>query len=228
MARAFISLISLMMGIFALFSQGCVFQGTLTPYPSRPMDTWLLGVWKYSDTQGNRYRAGVFPLGTTHYSIEVQPLSGPDKRLGTRYFKAFISRVDQMYFLNLLPMESPQSVRWAQQPGSAQAANNIILLHYQLQSPIEVLVTPLDLSVPGHPLPWKLRREVRIREKAGTLLVPRKSTFWVKVSEVYWQKNASLESQPYQILRIPIPNPNIPEQDAAITLGPRTGVRANQ
>lgn len=226
MPRIIVCCISLLVSGLFLFLQSC---STLTTVPSRSMDTWLLGVWKYTDHQGNRYRVGIFPLDSAHYSIEVKPLSGPASRLGSQYFKAFISRVDQMYFLNLigssrnLPSIGPMQAGRLGWPFGE--TDTVLFAHYQLESPIEMVITPLHLSVPGTPFSWKLRREIRILAKAGLLLPPQNSLLWLKTSEVYWQKNASLESQPYQPLRIPIPNPKLPPQDESLQVGPTKGFR---
>lgn len=208
----------LVVGAIILFLQGCISQNVLTPLPSRPMNTWLLGIWEYKDVQETIYRTGVYSLDSTHYSIEVQRVGGSYKRLGIRRFKAYISRVDRMYFLNLLPMG----------PMRSGEENNPVILHYQLQSPVEIIVTPLNLGVSGEPWPWKLRQKVRLLKKAGTLFPPGKSMFWQKVSEVYWQKNASLESQPGQSLRLPLRDLTLPAQDAALSVGPSKGFRSNQ
>ncbi len=196
------------------------------------MDTWLLGVWKYTDHQGNRYRVGIFPLDTTHYSIEIKPVSGPASHLGPKYFKMFISRVDGMYFLNLVGsscnMQSARPIQSGRLGWPFGETDTVLLAHYQLESPIEMAITPLHLSVPGKPFSWKLRREIRLLVKAGILLPPQNTLLWQKTSEVYWQKNASLELQPYQPLRIPIPNPKLPLQDEALQVGPTKGYRTNQ
>ena len=162
------------------------FVNPLTAWPSKDINTWLLGVWEHRNNEGKLVgRVTVLPRTGGTYWVNAERLL---PRKESARFQAWISRVGPASFLTLECVESTGS------PAPGQYA----FVHYQVLDQGQVRVRLPALTVPENASGYQLRKEVRVRWKAGDLF-PEAASDWQRVSEVYW--SGSPEEQPEQPLR---------------------------
>lgn len=161
-----------------LLLPGCRFYDHPMTEPSRSINTWMTGVWEYPQANGELLQAVVMPKDNNHYAIAFREF-GKNKKLKTlQEYDAWISRVGLVSFLTV------------------NVDGRYLPVHFQLLSPIEVRLRLPDLDAGSESLmPRELRKQVRDKFKAGTLLANDGQT-WQKVSEIYWPLNGTPSEQP--------------------------------
>jgi hypothetical protein len=185
------SLFALLASVVVLAQSGADgFEKPLTQFPSKDLNTWLLGVWEHKDDKGVTYRATVTPKTGDRFWVNVQQLGKTPAQTKSAQFEAWISRVGSTSFLTLRCLDGVGPVA----PGSHAFVQYTLLY----QDAVRVRIPQMDASPTA--TGYQLRREVRRKIKDGTLF-PDRGTDWERVSEVYWSKGD--EPQPYQPLRYP-------------------------
>ena len=177
--RLTIRLLSL--ALAALCVGGCFYDHPLTGGPSKDVNTWLLGVWETRDSDGREVRATVTPAKVDRYRVEVEVAAKPPKKAQTFTFLAWPSRVGDNLFLSL-KCESDGGVI---PPGSH------VFAHIQLLSQNVVRLRGLDLDSQPSASGFRLRQEIRQKQKAGTLYAEGKFADWKRVGEVAWNKDGT-------------------------------------
>jgi len=164
------------------------FDKPLTAWPSKDINTWLLGVWETRNDKNDLVgKVTVLPRTGGTYWVNAQRLK-PKKE--SARFVGWISRVGPASFLTLECESSSGGL----------APGQHAFVHYQVLDQVNVRVRVPTLESPQDAPGYVLRKEVRARWKAGTLF-PKEGTNWRRVSEVYWSGND--EEQPFQPLRYP-------------------------
>ncbi len=181
--------------LISVLLTGCHFDNPLSG-PSKDVNTWLLGVWEYKDLKAKKtYRAQVTPISDERYAVVLRELGKTPKETRKLWmFEGWISRVGGARFLNLQCKQSASK----EIPVGAN-----FFVHYQVVDQVDVIIRPLQLDSAPDATSIQLRQEVRSKQKQGTLL-PQIGTEWLRVSEVYWNKEDPYELQPYQPLRYPV------------------------
>lgn len=175
--------------VVVLFA-GCRFEQPLTSSPSKNLNTWLLGVWETQEKDGAIQRATLTPKDSGRYWLRFQKISKAGKTTTDWLFDAWISRVGRSNFLTLRMQEG----------GGEFAPGTFAFVHYQVLNQNQIRVRIPSISSPPSASSFALRKEIRQRQKAGTLY-DNDGTEWNRVSEVYWSGNS--DPQPPQPLRFP-------------------------
>ncbi|MCX7869916.1 MAG: hypothetical protein N2322_08205, partial [Terrimicrobiaceae bacterium] len=165
------------------------FVNPLTAWPSKDINTWLLGVWEHRDDQGKLLgRVTVLPRTGGTYWVNAERLA---PRKESARFTAWISRVGPASFLTLECLEGAGEL----------GAGEHVFVHYQVLDQAHVRLRMPVLEAAADSAGYKLRKEVRRRWKAGNLFAE-PGTNWRRVSEVYW--SGTNENQPFQTPRFPM------------------------
>lgn len=177
--------------LLSVLLTGCHFDNPLSG-PSKDVNTWLLGVWEYKDLKAKKtYRAQVTPITGDRYAVVLRELGKTPKETRKEWmFEGWIARVGGARLLNLHCKQSAGEI----------PVGSYVFLHYQVVDQLDVIMRPLQLDSAPDATSFQLRQEVRSKLKQGTLL-PQIGTEWLRVSEVYWNKEDPYEQQPYQPLR---------------------------
>jgi len=175
--------------LFTLALSGCFFDQPLTTYPSKDINTWLLGVWQTTDDKGIVHQATLQPLTGSRYAVRYEILGEAPKDRKVWLFEAWTARVGSSIFLNLKCEESAGQIP----PGG------YLFLHYQVVAQNTVVTRALDLASPQNATSFELRKELRAKLKERTAYRP-EITVWKRTSEVYWSSD-SFAPQPPQPLR---------------------------
>lgn len=173
-----------------VFLTGCGFENPLTGWPSKDLNTWLLGVWEHKNEKGESFRATVTPKTGDRYWVTVQKLGKAGKPARSMSFEGYISRVGRSNFLTLKCLEGGQEI----------AEGQYAFVHYQVLDQNGVRIRVPGLEAGPSATGYQLRKEIRAKVKAGTLY-PDIGTDWRRISEVYWSTGD--EPQPMQPLRFP-------------------------
>lgn len=164
------------------------FEKPLSAWPSKDINTWLLGVWETRNEKEQVVgKVTVLPRTGGTYWVNAERFL-PKKE--SARFVGWISRVGNASFLSLQCVDGPKDLP----PGE------YAFVHYQVLDQQTVRVRIPQLDSPPKASGYQLRKEMRARWKAGTLF-PDAPTDWRRVSEVYW--SGSEENQPFQPLRFP-------------------------
>jgi hypothetical protein len=166
------------------------FEKPLTSFPSKDINTWLLGVWEHKNEQGVTYRATVTPKTGDRFWVDVRQLGKTPAQTTSAQFEAWISRVGSTSFLTMRCLDGGGPV-----PPGEHAFVQYTLLY---QDAVRVRIPQVD-AAPGASS-FQLRREIRRKLRDQTLFME-PGTDWERVSEVYWATGD--EPQPYQPLRYP-------------------------
>jgi len=168
-ARFFLLLIPLMLA-------GCFYEKPLTKTPSEAINTWFLGEWQHKEKDGEVSRAVVTPAGHDIYRIQVT-LAG--KGGGVYDFEAWASRVGNSTFLTLQSLHQTSKL-----PDKA-----FVFIHPQMIDQNRIRIRGLDLEAAQNSQSIDLRKEVRTRLADGTLYSEPKTQDWVRVAEVYCDRD---------------------------------------
>jgi len=155
-----------------LLLAGCFYEKPLTATPSEAINTWFLGEWQHKEKDGGVSRAVVTPAGHDFYRIQVTLVG---KGGGTYDFEAWASRVDNSTFLTLQSLHQTSKL-----PDKA-----FVFIHPQMIDQNRVRIRGLDLEAAQNSESIDLRKVVRTRLAEGTLYSEAKTQDWVRVAEVY-------------------------------------------
>lgn len=176
----------------ALLLGGCFYDQPLTSFPSKDLNTWLLGVWEQREASGKVSRVTVTPLTGGKYTVYYQVVGKNKKDTKNWLFEGWISRVGSASFLTLRCEQSDGEI----------PVGSYAFVHYQVAQQNLVYIRPVQLEALSSASSYELRTEVRRRLKDQSLLSAPGSA-WIRVSEVYWDP-ANPPVQPYQPLRYPL------------------------
>ncbi len=161
--------------VAAVALAGCYFDNPLTGWPSKNLNTWLLGVWESKSEDGRISRVMVTPIDNGRYFVDLA-LAGKKPRETRRYqLEAWPSRVGDTTFLTLKCLEGS-----GEMPPGAYAFIQVQLLN---QNTVRIRTLKLD-SAPDASS-FELRKEVRRKLKDRTLYSD-EATTWSRVEEVFW------------------------------------------
>jgi hypothetical protein len=185
--------------LLPVFLSGCFFDHPLSG-PSKDINTWLLGVWEHTDDKGQLTRIRCTPLSPARYAV-VYIIPGGTKRETREWrYEAWISHVGNSRYLVLKCLETA-----AAHKGETQIpVGSYVFIHYQVVNQFTVLLRELQLTSDPSASSFQLRKEVRQKQKDGTLL-PEAGTPFTRTSEVYWNKEDPWAAQPFQSLRYQLP-----------------------
>jgi len=168
---------------------GCQkYLNPLTDKPTKDINTWLLGVWEYKNDAGKIYQVGVLPISGARYSIWCQQ---KDTSKSVEY-EAWISRVGDSKFLTMKSVKGTKDT----------PEGTFSFLHYQVIDQVQVILRGLQLDSPDDASSKDLRKEVRTKLKARTLL-PEVGTTWTRISDVYWPSQDDPAGPPLIPTRFP-------------------------
>ena len=158
--------------LLPLLLTGCFFEKPLTATPSEAVNTWFLGEWQHKEKDGGVSRAVVTPAGHDFYRIQVT-LAG---KLGGVYdFEGWASRVGNSTFLTLQNLHQTSKL----------PDKSFVFIHPQMMDQNRIRIRGLELESAQNAESIDLRKEVRARLAEGTLYSEEKSQDWVRVAEVY-------------------------------------------
>lgn len=186
------SLRALTLLLFSVLLAGCYFDHPLTGWPSKDINTWLLGVWEYKDEKGKVYQAQLTPITSDRYAVSFRALGKTPRDTKLWTFEGWTSRVGNSVFLNFKCLTTAGEI-----PVGAYT-----FAHYQVIGQNEVIIRPLQLEAASDASPYHLRSQIRRQLKEKTLL-PTNGTAWKRVSEIYWNRGDEWALQPVQPLRYP-------------------------
>lgn len=168
--------------VAAMFFAGC-YDHPLTSTPSKEINTWLLGVWEYTDKDGEVSQAIVTPMSHDKYAIQISYYPHNKKRRHSKarqidQYEAWASRVGDTTFLTLHCIKGSGNL-FSMSPG------NYLPIQIQLLDQNNLRVHGLALESPSSASSYDLRKEVRQKLKTRTLY-SEKQTDWKRVAEVFW------------------------------------------
>lgn len=162
--------------LLPLILTGCFFEKPLTATPSEAINTWFLGEWEHKEKDGGVSTAVVTPAGHDLYRIQVKSVG---KGGGVYDFQAWASRVGNSTFITL------QSL----QQNSKLPDKSFVFIHPQMMDQNRIRIRGLELASAQNAESIDLRKEVRTRLADGTLYSEEKMQDWIRVAEVYCDRD---------------------------------------
>jgi len=168
--------------LLAMSLTGCLFESAPTN-PSRSNNTWLLGVWEYTDTEGAIRKATLTPSNSDRMQIFYEEFNSAGKKIRSGTYSGWVSRVGQA---SLLTVELKEG-----------ATTGYLVVGFQFLDPLSVRMREVTAEETAKTAsPFQLRAAIRQAFKEGTIFQGR-NEIWTKTGEIYWDPEGDPEQHTF-------------------------------